>query len=144
MTATTHKFNAARKYLLDGTIDLDTDTIKVALVSSAYTLNAAHTVWADISANEITGTGYTAGGATLANAALTYDGTQAKLDADDVIWTASTLSARWAVIYKSGTANALVNPLLLAILLDDTPADVSSNNADFTIEWPASGISTLA
>jgi len=144
MTVTVNKFNAARKFLLDGTIDLDTDTIQVALVSSAYTFSAAHTVWANISANEVSGTGYTAGGQALANKALTYDGSAAKFDADDTVWAASTITARWAIMYKVGTINGLTNPLLCAYLLDDTPADVSSNNADFTIQWPVAGIFTLA
>jgi hypothetical protein len=144
MTVTVNKFSAARKYLLDGTIDLDTDTIKVALVTSAYTFNAANTVWADISTNEASGPGYTAGGQALANIALTYDGSAAKFDADDTVWTSSTVTARWAIAYKSGTANGLTNPLLCAYLLDDTPADVSSSNADFTIQWHANGIFTLA
>ena len=42
-------FNKLRKYLLDGTVDFDTDTIKCALVTNAYTFDATHYKWADIS-----------------------------------------------------------------------------------------------
>lgn len=144
MSSTTDPYNALLKYLADGTVDLDTDTIKVALVSSAYTFSAAHTVWADASAAEITGIGYTAGGVALANKTLTLGSGILTFDADDAVWSASTLVARRAVVYKEGTANGLTNPLLFSCLMDNTPADVSSTNSDFTIVWSGSGIISLA
>ena len=53
--------------LLDGTIDLDTDTIKAVLLASGYTPNrSTHTVYADLTDELSTANGYTSGGATVA------------------------------------------------------------------------------
>lgn len=134
-------FNSFRQYVNDGTIDLDTDTLKVALVTSAYTKNLAHTVWADISTNEVaTGDGYTTGGAALANSDVTHSGAVATWDGDDVTWTALTKTFRYGVIYKVGTANSIVNPVIGIILFDTAPADVAISGTDFVIQWNASGI----
>jgi len=99
------------------------------------------TVWADISGSEISGTGYTAGGNTLANPTLTVTPENITFDADDVTWTTATITARWAVIYRSGTVNSLTDPVLRCYLLDDTPADISPPaGTDFTFRWNAGGI----
>lgn len=126
---------------MNGAIDLDTDTIKVALVTSSYTPNAdTHEDMADIT-NEVTGTGYTAGGATLANKTVTADTTddEGVFDADDVTWTNSTITARGAVVYKStGTA---ANDLLICYF--DFGSDKSSSAGNFTITWNSEGIVNL-
>ena len=59
-----------KEYLGDGTIDLDGDTFKIMLLSGTYTYDAAHAVKSDIT-DEISGTGYSAGGATLASVTWT-------------------------------------------------------------------------
>lgn len=61
------------KALMDGDIDLANDTIKVMLLTSSYTPDLDHDFVDDVSANEVSGTGYTAGGATLASKAITDD-----------------------------------------------------------------------
>ncbi len=125
---------------LNKEIDWDSDTIKVALVSSSYTPDQdAHDYWDDVSANEVSGTGYTAGGATLASKTATYDaGTNViKLDAADVTWSASTITARYAVIYDDTPATAATKPLIGYV---DFVTDQSSNNGNFTITWDANGI----
>jgi hypothetical protein len=102
MAITATAYNNGKKNLLNGTIDLDTDTIKVALTTSSYTPNIdTHEFFDDIT-NQVEGTGYTAGGATLANAAVTADTTNDRgvFDADDVVWSTSTITARYAIIYK--------------------------------------------
>lgn len=135
-------YNAFKKNIANGGIDLDTDTIKVALVTSSYTPNQdTHEDMADVT-NEVSGTGYSAGGATLANKTVTQDNTGNKMvfDADDVQWTTSTITARGAVIYKStGTA---ANDLLIAYI--DFGADKVSTAGTFTITWDSAGILTLA
>jgi len=81
---------------MNGALDLDTDTIKVMLVTSSYTADQdAHTKRSDIT-NEVSGTGYTAGGASLANKAVTADNTdnEGVFDADDLTWSSSTITAR--------------------------------------------------
>lgn len=142
-------YDAAYKYLLDNTIYFNSTDLKIALVTSSYAtdiaaLNEAHTVWADVSANEASGTGYTAGGQTLSNVAVTYDSTpKAYVTCDDIVWTGLTITCRWAVIYRSGTFNTLVNPLLEFILLDNTPADTVVSGATLTIQ-PQTNLITLS
>lgn len=125
---------------LNKEVDFDSDTIKVALVSSAYTPNQdSHDYWDDVSANEVTGTGYTAGGATLAGKSVTYDSASnvVVLDANDVVWSSSTITARYAVIYDdSGATNA--QKVLIGYV--DFGSDQSSTNGNFTVTWDATGI----
>lgn len=132
MATTITAYDHLWKLLTTGGIDLDTDTLKVALVTSSYTPSAAHTIWADVSANEVaTGAGYATGGVTLANPVAT----NSNIDYDDAIWTALTKTFRYAVIYKSGSGGGLTNPLLCWILLDSTPADIVSSGSNYTIQW---------
>jgi hypothetical protein len=84
-------------------LDLDSETIKMALLDSGYTPDVdADEFWDDVSANEISATGYTAGGATLGSPATTYDAAnnRAEYDAADPAWTLSTAaSPAYAVMY---------------------------------------------
>jgi hypothetical protein len=123
-------------------IDLDTDTIKVALLANTYTPDQdAHDYFSDVSADEVTGTGYTAGGATLASKTATYvAGTNTfTFDAADVSWADSTITARYAVIYDAATGTPATEPLIAFV---DFGADVSSSNGTFEITWDAAGIFT--
>ena len=122
-------------------INWGSDTIKVALTTSAYTPDQdAHDFFNDIT-NEVTGTGYTAGGATLASKTSTYtSGTNTQaLDAADVTWSSSTITARYAIVYKS-TGTASTSPLIGYV---DFGADVVSSGGPFTITWDAAGIATF-
>lgn len=126
---------------MDGSIDLDTDTIKVALVTSSYTPDQdVHDFFDDVT-NEVVGTGYTAGGASLANKAVTADNTdnEGVFDADDVSWTTATITARAAVVYKS-TGTASTSALICYI---DFTSDKVSTAGTFTIAWNAEGILNL-
>jgi hypothetical protein len=108
------------------------------LCTSTYAPNQDTHVYKDVSVtNEVTGTGYTAGGATLASKTIAYDGATniVALDAADVTWASSTITARYAVIYDDSPAS---NKPLLAYV--DFGADQSSNNGNFTITWDAAGI----
>ena len=119
--------------------DWDTDTIKCALLTSAYTpAQDTHAFWSDVSANEATGTGYTAGGATMTCSAPTYDATsdQVRMDASDVSWSTSTITARYAVVYKD-TGTASTSPLIGYV---DFGADVSTTAGTFQITWDATGV----
>ena len=131
-------YNSFKQDVMNGGIDLDTDTVKVALVTSSYTPDQdAHDNFDDIT-NEVTGTGYSAGGATLSNKAVTKDNTNNRgvFDADDVAWSSSTITARGAVIYKS-TGTASTSKL---ICYKDFSTDKSSVSDTFTIQWSADGI----
>ena len=134
-------FNSFKKKIMDGSIDLDTDTIKVMLVTSTYTPDQdAHDFKDDVT-NEVSGTGYSAGGQALANKAVTQDNTdnEGVFDADDVTWGSSTITARGAVIYKD-TGTASTSPIICYI---DFGADKSSSNGNFTLQWNAEGILNL-
>jgi hypothetical protein len=121
-------------------IDWDSDTIKVALLTNAYTPNQdAHDYFDDVVANQVTGTGYTSGGNTLANKTNTYNSATnvIVLDADDTTWASSTITARYAVIYDATPATDATRPLIGYV---DFGSDQSSSNGNFTITWDSTGI----
>jgi hypothetical protein len=120
-------------------IDLDTDVIKIMLTTSAYTpLQDTHDYKDDVT-NEITGTGYTATGATLGTKTSVYTGgtNTWAFDAADAVWTTSTFTARYAVIYDSTPATDATRPLICYI---DFGADVSVSAGTFTVTFAAGGI----
>lgn len=139
-------YNTFREYQGDGTIDMDGHTFKVILVNSTYTPNyETHTVYADIANELATANGYTAGGATLASVTWTRSTVTVTFDAADTVWTASggSITARRAIIYDD-TPTSPADPLVGAILLDSTPADVTATDGNtFTLQWNASGIISL-
>lgn len=131
-------YNSAKKKLMDGSIDLDSDTIKIALVTSSYTPDQdAHDFFDDVT-NEVSATGYTAGGATLASKTVTQDNTNNRgvFDATDPSWTTSTITARGAVVYKS-TGTAGTSALICYI---DFGQDYSSTVGTFSVVFHADGI----
>lgn len=131
-------YNAYKVSLLDADIDHESDTIKVALVTSSYTPNQdTHDFFDDVT-NEVSGTGYTAGGATLASKTTTQDDTdnEGVFDAADVTWSSSTITARGAVVYKS-TGTASTSDLICYF---DFGSDQTSSSGDFTIQWNSEGI----
>ena len=140
MATAVQAYPILRKYLLDGTMDWNENDIYVALVASSYaadiaTLDLNDAVWADVSSHEITGTGYTVGGKVLANPIVTNDVDFGYVNADNPEWAGATLTARWMIMYRLGTFNSIVNPLIAAFLLDDTPADYTNVASDFIINW---------
>jgi len=118
--------------LLGGVHDLDTDAIKIALFTSTATLGAATTAYS--TTNEVSGTGYTAGGNTLTGAAISASGTTAIVDFDNTTWASSTITARGAMIYNSSKSDR-------AIAILDFGADKTSTDGDFTIQFPVADAS---
>lgn len=132
-------YNSFFRDLANGSIDLDTDTFYLMLVASSYTPNSdTHAKRSDVT-NEVSGTGYTAGGAALASVTLTLDNTndQVVWDAADVTWSSSTITARGAVLYKSRGGASSADELVKYF---DFGSDQSSSNGNFTIQFNASGI----
>ena len=121
-----------KEELLQAVQDFTTDTFKIALYTSSATLGAATTVYS--TSNEVTGTGYTAGGNTLAGTSITLSGTTAFVDFTDTTWTSATITARGALIYNSCKADKAV-----AVL--DFGADKSSTAGNFTIQFPTNDAS---
>lgn len=128
--------------LLNKEVDIDSDTLKVMLTTSSYTPDQDTDQYKSAVTNEISGTGYSAGGVALANVTVTYTaGTNAiKVDADDSQWTSSTLTARYAVIYDSTPSTDATRPL---IEYQNLGADVSTTNGTFLIQWNAAGLFTI-
>ena len=122
--------------ILGGDFDFSSgtsDVFKIALFTSAASLDATTTAYS--TSNEVTGTGYTAGGNTLTiSANPTSSGTTAFLDFADTTWTTATITARGALIYKSGGTNP-------AIAVLDFGSDKTSTAGDFTIVFPAADAS---
>jgi len=118
--------------LLNGDFDFGTgttQTFKVALYTSAANLSASTTAYS--ATNEASGAGYTAGGQALSVSVVpTSTGTTAFLSFSDVTWTATTLTARGALIYK---ADGVTNP---AIAVLDFGENKQTNAGDFTINFP--------
>tara|TARA_R110001632_G_scaffold86428_1_gene188696 strand:- start:325 stop:705 length:381 start_codon:yes stop_codon:yes gene_type:complete len=105
-------------------------TFKIALYTSSASLDAATAAYT--TSNEVTGTGYSAGGNTLTistNPTNGGSGTTVFLSFTNTTWTSSTITARGALVYQSGGGNPSV-----AVL--DFGADKSSSNGDFQIQFP--------
>ena len=142
MAVTAKLYGSLPAKLANKEIDFDTDTIKVALCTSTYTPNQdTHAYFSDIT-NEVTGTGYTAGGQTLASKTVTYTAASnlQTFDAADTVWASSTITARYAIVYES-TGTAATSALIGYV---DFGADVSSTASTFQITWDAAGIFTIA
>ncbi len=124
-------YNSCLNDMATGAIDFDTNSFKILLVTSSYTPNKdTHTKRSDVT-NEITGTGYTAGGAST-TVTVTNDTANDRIDIDfsDVSWSTATLTAAAAVIYK--TTGTAANDNLVAYL--DFGGNVTSTNGTFTLD----------
>lgn len=120
-TGTVHGTHIAKQYGTTSAdrVDIATDTIKCMLVTSAATVDVDATDYInDVNSNEASGTGYTAGGATLGTKSVTLTGASNKvvIDAADPSWTisAGTIAFRYAVFYKD-TGSAATSVILCSI-----------------------------
>lgn len=134
--ATGKWFGPAIGKVLGKQVDLVNDSIKVGLVTASYTPNQdTHDEWADVSANEASGTGYTAGGKVLSSKTMTYDSANNwwTFDAADLTWTSVSVSFRYAVIYDD-TASG--KPLLGYV---DFGTTQTATAQDLIIKWETTG-----
>ena len=122
---------------LDGAQNLGSggNTLKIALYTSSASLGATSSAYS--ATNEVRGTGYTAGGASLSSQAVAFDSTNqvAYFDAADPSWSSATITARGALIYNNTKANASI-----AIL--DFGSDYSSSNGTFQVQLPSAAYNT--
>ncbi len=114
---------AVHNFLLSGG-----DTFKIALYTNTASFTAATTAYT--TSNEITGTGYVAGGNTLTRINPTSSGTTAFTDFADTTWSSSTITARGAMIYNDTAAG---DP---AVVILDFGSDKTSTSGDFTVVFP--------
>ena len=138
MAITTAMCTSFKSELLGGTHDLDTDSLKIALIkaSPSGTYGAATTNYSDVTGNsdEASGTNYTTGGQVLDGATISTDGTTAIVDFTDEVFSNVTLSADCCIIYNTAASNA-------AIAVIDFGGTVSASAGDLTIEFPAADAS---
>ena len=138
MGVTTAMCTSFKSELLGGTHDLDTNTIKLALIKSGEsgTYGAATTNYSDVTVNsdEASGTNYSTGGNTLGSATISTDGTTAILDFADTTFSNATVSASGAIIYNSSQSNK-------AIAVISFGGTVASTAGDFTVSFPAADAS---
>lgn len=135
--------NKFRTLLLNNGINLLSDTIKVALVTSAHTPAKGDNFMDTYTASELSGTGYTAGFGgsgrkTLATKAVAQDDTNGwgTFDADDVTWSAINAgTAAAAVLLKEITSDA-ASPIIAVVVFSSA---VTTNGGDFTIQWANTG-----
>lgn len=120
--------------ILDEQHDLIADTIKIALFTSSASLGATTTAYS--TSNEVSGSGYSAGGVTLANKVVTTTGTTAYFDADDPTWTSASFTARGALIYNSTNSDK-------AIAVLDFGGDFTVSSGTFKIVFPAAGSNAI-
>jgi hypothetical protein len=141
MAVTAKVYANAPKLFADKKIDFDTDTIKVQLHTSTYTPNQSTHDFQDDLTNEVAAAGgYSTGGVTLAGKVNSTTALVTKLDADDAVWAASTITARYAVLVDTTPGTAATNPLIAYV---DFGADVISTGGEFRIAWHADGICTF-
>lgn len=123
-------YNSCLDDTVRGSIDFDTDTFKMMLVSSTYTAAKTHAKRSDIT-NEVSGTGYTAGG-NAAAVTVTKDNTNNREDISFTItsWTTATITARAGVIYKSRGGLSSADELVGYV---DFGSDVTSTAGTFAV-----------
>ena len=113
---------------------LATDTIKIALYTSSASLGATTTAYS--TSNEVSGTGYTAGGVTLTSAAVSTTGTTAHFDADDPTWTSASFTANGALIYNDTNSDKAIAVLAFG-------GDFTVAGGTFKIVFPAAGSTAI-
>ena len=138
MAITTAMCNSFKQELLGGVHDLDTDTLKVALIkqSPTGTYGAGTSNYSDITddTDEAVGTNYTATGQTLDSATISLSGSTAFVDFADEVFTNLTISADGCIIYNASQGNK-------AIAVFDFGTTVTSTAGDFTVVFPAADAS---
>jgi len=113
------------------------DTFKLAMYTNSASFDASTTDYT--ATNEISGTGYSAGGGTLTNVTPTTSGTTALTDFADLTFSSSTLTARGALIYNTTTGAGSGTTDTVVVL--DFGSDKSSSAGDFTIVFPTADAS---
>lgn len=125
-------YNSALRDEATGAIDYDTDTFYAMLVTSSYSPNKdTHTKRSDVT-NEVSGTGYTAGGtaSTVSVAAVDTTNDRVVITFGAVSWPTATITARGAVYYKRRGGASSADEL---IAYDDFGSDITSTAGTFSL-----------
>lgn len=140
MAITSALCTSFKKELLEGKHDFNATsghTFKIALYTSSASLDAATTDYT--TTGEVTGTGYTAGGAALTNVDPTSSGTTAFIDFADVTWANATITAAGALIYNTTTDGGSSTTNAVAVI--SFGGDKTSTNGDFVVQFPTADAS---
>lgn len=125
-------------------IDFNSDTIKAMLVTSSYTFDKdAHQYKSSIT-NEVSGTGYSAGGATIGSPSISYDAANDRMvfDGNDIAWTTATfIGARQCIVYDSTPATDATRPLIMRVDFDQ---DLSPLNGTVSLAWHSIGMGYIS
>lgn len=114
------------------------DDIKIMLLNNSHSYNPDHDEKADIVANEISGTGYSAGGVALTGEAVTSDNTdnEAVFDANDSSWTSASFSAYHGAVWDDTTTS----PADIVVCSFDFGGIQTVTSGTFAIQYAAEGI----
>jgi len=134
MASTTAFCNSAKQDFLNG-LNLSTNTYKMALYTSTAVNDKTTTVYS--TTNEITGTGYTAGGVTMAGFTVSISTDTAYIDwTTDPSWTTATITAASCLIYNSSVSNH-------AVCVIDFGGNFTATAGSFTVQLPAPGLTAI-
>lgn len=124
-------YNSCIRDAVVGSIDFDTDTFKMMLVTSTYSASKSHSKRSDIT-NEVTGVGYTAGGNACSVSVAAVDNVNNDVEISFTVtsWTSATITARAGVIYKSRGGAASADELVGYV---DFLSDIASTNGTFAV-----------
>ena len=125
-----------KKELLEGTHNFKNSggsAFKLALFTSSATLGASTTAYS--TTNEVSGTGYSAGGSALTRVDPTSSGTTAFTDFADLTFSTATITANGALIYNDDASNDA------AVIVLAFGGDKTSTAGDFTIQFPTADAS---
>lgn len=131
-----------KKELLYGVHDFDLangDTFKIALYDNNASFDASTTAYT--TSNEVSGTGYTAGGGALTNVDPTSSGTTALTDFADETFSTATITARGALIYNTTPNTGSITVTNPSVVVLDFGSDKTSTAGDFTIVFPTADAS---
>ena len=120
--------------ILDEQHDLVADTIKIALYTSSASLGAGTTAYS--TTNEISGSGYTAGGVALSSKTVDTSGTTAYFDSADPSWTSASFTANGALIYNDTNSDKAIAVLAFG-------GDFTVAGGTFQIVFPAAGTAAI-
>lgn len=136
--------NSFKVKLWQGKVDIENDTIKMAVMGTGHSIDIdTQEFWSDVSANEISDSGYTAGGQQTTTVSVTQDNTadEAPLDFDDITWTLTgPVTSRYGVLYKD-TGTPSTSPLIDSF---DFGSDKTTENGDLTIQVDSDGYATIS
>lgn len=136
-------YGLAKEEIVAGAIALASDAFSAILVKSSYTpVLAAHGTYADVSADEASGTGYTTGGIDIGSIGVSRVGTVVTLDSVVTLaWPASSITAKYLVLVRRAGVSLVPTDRLLGVLdLNTNGGSVQTSGGTLEVQWSTSGI----